>query len=509
MNMYRLHGPNFHLFVVTCCLAFVFAAGANNLTSDPIWPNEYMTISRTHDNLTTPLGPLETVQRVASRSEQHGPLYFLAISIWATFTGSDLATLRLVSIYCGLFTVVAVYRMALITGDHQLALFATIITAFTSIYVFFVHELRMYSLVPFCSAWVIGAYWGLQYSRRDRSRWRWISFYLSIAMTMYVHYFGIITLMAVASYHLVFAPKNRQWARIVFVATAAGITFLPWLYLTIGEMMPTYTLTNSRLDALQVLETLLDVYTNGSWYLGLALVAIVVWRFRYIGRQARYLTLLAVFAVGVALLINEITPIWVARRMRYSLVFLPLLAANFAIALAAVPLPRRLRQLVQATVLCLFIVTFFQFNGSDRLYIYTEGARWKMRATPHFQALLYHPSISLQKDQPVVSLHPSVELTKFTTTFFSKRLKPANLVHIYFGDEGKPVIQSATADIPDLDTFVRKFGSFWLTYNPNETSENSMASIFQWARNYYRSCGVSLNGANIVVEHYVRDSDPC
>ena len=509
MILRRIREPNLQLVLITCCLAFVFATGASNLTSDPIAPNEYMTISRSFDNHTIPLGPLDTLRRVAARSEQHGPLYFLIVSIWATFTGNDLATLRLVSVFCGLLTVAAVYRMALITTDRQLALAATVITSFTSIFLFYSHEVRMYSLLPFCSAWVIWSYWGLLQSRIDLPRWRWLSFYLSMAITVYVHYFGVITLMAIAAYHLLLARKSKNWTKIVLVAIAAGLSFLPWLYLTIDGFVPEYTLTDSRLDALSVIETLLDVYTNGLGYLGAALFAIVIGRFRYIGPQAAYLLILSAFAVAAALLINELTPIFVARRMRYSLVFLPLLATSFAIALAALPLAKPVRQLVQLLVLCIFVVTFFQFNGSDRLYLYTEGARWQLRATPHFQAMMYHLSIDFQRDEPVVSLHPSVELTAFTTTFYFKRVKPASLVHIYYDENALPRIQSVSTEIPDLDTFVARYASFWLLYNPQEASEQSMKSVFQWVRNYYRSCGLLLDDTNVVVERYVRDSDPC
>ena len=501
--------PRHRYMTALLCLAFVFSAGVRNLTSDPIAPNEYMTISRSFENHTVPLHPLDTLNRVSTRSQQHGPAYFVAVSVWATLTGNDVATLRLLSLFFGLLTVAAVFRLATTIGNYELAQFATILASCTSLFVFFSHEVRMYSLLPFCSAWVVWSYYANLAGPHHKARIKALSLFGSTASILYVHYFGIMILAAVTLYHAVFAPKNMRWMRISFVMMAGGLLFLPWLPIAIAGTNTGYILTDSRLNLPQTLWTLMDVYTNGFSFVGMVCVGLIVWRRKYLTSSQRYLLHLAVFAIGTALIANEITPIFLARRMRYSLVFLPLFSISFALALWLIPIGTKWRAGMQAALAISAVLSFVWFTGSQRMYIYTEGARWRFLATPHFQEILYLPSFLPEQNVPVVSLHPSTELTNFTTTFYSKHLKPAPLIHIYHDEFDTPIVQSVAENVADLNAFVTKYASFWLLYNPREMGRQPMTHVFQWARNFYRSCGRNVDKADVIVERFVRDSDPC
>ena len=502
----KSHGQ---LLMVVACLFAVYAFSIAQLKSDPLAPNEYMTISRSfNSDRSQPLTPAETVSRVANRSEQHGPAYFTAVSIWAAATGTDLATLRLLSVFFGLLTVATAYRLASITGDFRLAFFATLITSCTAFFIFFVHEVRMYSLLPLCSAWLVWSYWRLLSSPDFVPWWHWMSFFTSTAAILYVHYFGIFILAAVGIYHLIFAQKNRRWLRISLVAIAGGLMFLPWLPVAIDGLDTGYSIGGSYLNPLEALWVLMDVYTNGCGYLCIVLLACLLWR-RQLNSAMTFILLVTLIAVGIALFVNEITTFFIAKRMRYSLVFLPLISTVFAIAFTLIPLPSTWRAAMLVILSCAWFFFFIKFSGSDRLQMYTESARWQLHTVPHFQEFSYRALIVRTEDEPIVSLHPSVELNDFTTKYYTKLFYPTNLVHIYYNENSAPTIQTSGKIIPDLSAFVAEYGSFWLIYKPHQANPQTMSGIFQWMHNYYRSCGRTVDKANAVIERFVRDSDPC
>ena len=500
--------PSRQFLFVLPFIFFVFAMGAAHLKSDPIAPNEFMTIARSFDQLVVPLTPADAINRVARLSAQHGPAYFALVSAWAALTGIDLATLRLVSVFAGMLAVAAIYRLALISRDKRLALYAAIFASFCSIFIFYSHELRMYAMLSLCCAMLTWSYWSLLVAR-GAARPLWLVFFAAAASILYVHYFGIIVLLAIGAYHLLFAPKDKHWLRITLVAFAAGLAFLPWLLPIIENVMPGYSLSDSRLLAPQSLWTLLDIFSNGLPVLGLALALIVLFRFTSAPPSLRYLVTVTVFALVIALLVNEITTIFVARRMRYALLYLPFFAVIFGAGLRHLPLPNKWRSTAQTLLLAVFIAAFFAFNNSARMYHYTEGERWRLNDAPPLHLLAYYPEIAFSWDEPILTLHPETDFTDFAQKYYSKRYKPAVLAHIHLADDGAPIVRGTGKDIDDLEHFVGQFGRFWLVTDPRAASRETMPGIFHWIYNFYRSCGALHVDFDAVIERFVRDSFAC
>ena len=497
------------LALVGTCLLIVYAICINNLKSYPLTRDENSTIFRILNpyNLSLVNTPLETLRNVAADSQQHGPLYFILASLWGAAAGTELITLRYLSVLFAVLTVAAVYRLASITGSWRLAFFAALIASCTAFFHSHTYFARMYSLLPFCAAWVVWSYWKLQSSPAGASKWLWLSLFASTAAILYVHYYGIFILAAVGIYHLLCAPKDRRWLQICLVMTAGGLVFLAWLPVALEGLITRRDFFAARLNPVESLQALLSVYANGLWYLGIVLMVIVCWRWRRLNRPVRFLMLITCFAVGAAMLTNEFTAVFVGKRMRYHIVFLPLFAAAFAIALTFIPLPRGRRALVQIMLLIALTLSFHQFSHSDELTHYTNMTEYKAHALPPIHSILYHPAIVLSDEAPILSLHPSAKLHWFVLDYYAKRYD-VSLVHIFY-DDGTPVIQTSGKIIPDLSAFVAEYGSFWLIYKPHEANPQTMSSAFQWMHNYYRSCGRTIDNANEVIEHFVRDSAPC
>ena len=261
-----LNGSLLHLIAAVACLLFVFITGATSLQSDPIFNDEYNSLNRV-------LGPPfketrnlpKTIELITQLSPEHAPSYFVLLHLWTKLTGTDLMTIRLLSLYFGLLALAFAYQLALVTQDHNTALLAIFLATFMAFFIYYTRLARMYSLLPMVSAWLAWSYWRVRSPANHVRRWNWLSLFASAATILYVHYFGIMTLMAIGAYHLLIARKDRRWFQISVVVLAAGLLFLPWL-----PVVATDDLAKMAIDRLSMVESarvIVSIYSNGGFAL--------------------------------------------------------------------------------------------------------------------------------------------------------------------------------------------------------------------------------------------------
>lgn len=492
---------------VVGCLLFFWFIGISNLKSIPL---------ATHDEnrslihifahtVDEPQSLQATIAAVASNSEQHGPLYFVLLNVWSRLTGGDLFTLRLFSVYFGLLTLAVICRLALLSRDVYFALAAVVIIALNGLFLFYARELRMYTLLPFFVAWLVWSYWRLL-ETPGRASWRiWLSFVASSGLILYVHYFGIFILAAIGVYHLLFGRKNRRWIQITLAMSAGGMLFLPWLP-TVIKGLDLYTQKSfSGMTAVESITKIASVYSNDFWLIPLGCVLLVIWNRNRLDKLQRFLLIFTCLAIAITVLTNEFKPILLSNRLRYILVFAPMLASSLAIGWSFLPK----RAYMQLLIVCVWLLAFITYSQNEGSYVATKRKSLETRSAPPFYSLVYHPDIEIRASESILSLHPSRKITYITAAYYQKLLNPASLVHLYYDGKGALIIQNTRKELSTLDQFVAEYGSFWLVYNPQETDQQSMSSIFQWIVNYYRSCGRYLDDRDAVIERYVRDSDPC
>ena len=504
----RLNGSQLHLTAVLACLLFVWHFGTEGLTRVPLANHdELRTLSHIFGrSVSTPQSFQETVTNVATNSEQHGPLYFILLNVWSRAAGGDLFVLRLLSVYFALLSLAAIYRLARIVSRHQaLAPVAVIVVSLNSLFLFYSRELRMYTLLPFLAAWIIWCYWSLLDATESVNWWTWLALALGCGLILYLHYFGIFILAAVALYHLLFARKHRHWIQITLALIGGGLLFLPWAPIVLMGLEGFSSKSFSGMNALESLLSLAKVYSNDFWILPLGALIIVAWRRKRLDKPQRFLLMLTLLLIAVLLLANEIKPILIPRRLRYMLLLAPLLGCVLAIAWNFLPK----RAPVQILLAGVWIISFVTYAQNENSYIATKRKNLESLHAPPFYALLYSPNIQVQPTEPVLSLHPSRKITWITGDYYQKLIKPSNLVHIYYDGGGRLTLQTTRQPLSSLDDFVSKYKAYWLLYDPQETDERSMGDIFGWMRNYYRSCGRYRAETDVVVERYVRDSDPC
>ena len=379
------------------------------------------------------------------------------------------------------------------------------IVSLNSLFLFYSRELRMYTVLPFLVAWIVCCYWRLLATTERVNWWTWLSLALGCGLILYLHYFGIFILAAVAMYHLLFVQKNRRWVHIALALIGGGLLFLPWLPTVLKGLEGFSNKSFSGMSAFESLVSLGNVYSNDFWILPLGALIIVAWYPKLLGKPQRFLLILTFLAIAVLLLANEIKPILIPKRLRYMLLLAPLLGSALAIAWNF--LPRRAP--VQFLLAAVWMLSFFTYSQNENSYIAAKRKSLESLHAPPFYTLVYHPNIEVRPTEAVLSLHPSRKITWITGDYYQKLIKPSSLVHIYYDGGGSLTIQPHGQPISSLDEFVSRYAAFWLLYDPQETDERSMGDIFWWTRNYYRSCGKYLEETHAVVERYVRDSDPC
>lgn len=507
MAVSRRLRDNCRLFSLTLCLALVFAWGAARLKSDPIAPAEYNSIFNIFENHFSARSSLaKTLLNVAQKDETHPPGYFLLLNIWSSLVGSDLLTLRVLSIFFGMFALVFTYRLARLLGTTEQALAATIILALTAYFAFYLHEVRMYSLLAMVSASTVFSYASIvQSSARIRVRCL-IALCLSCAATIYVHAFGFVLLAAIGIYHLVFIPKDKRWLFVVVAMIGAGCLYIPWLPYAI-QMLEIRT--SYAVDSLNWRETVLalaSIYNNGLSILAPACaVLIVLYRKRLCG-PGRLIVLIVVLILLVALAVNEFAPIIVARRIRYSIIIAPLWSCVLAMALSVLPRWRQIWWLA----LIVWVIAFMRYNDSPAHYLYTNSFHQNRKQIPHYETLLYEPGLPIRKSDYVLSFHRDIDLGRKTLDFYGRQLnKWRGLIHISNDVDGNPVFQSTDTRYVDLPSMAIWNFPIWVIHNPQETELQSMEVFSADFSSRFHSCGRYLDADNSIVNLYVKRSIPC
>ena len=496
----------FQLAPVLACMIFVFLMGISSLKNDPLANgDEYRTLAHIFSERLDSPQPLPiTIANVVNHSEQHGPLYFILLNVWSRYTGDNIFTLRLLSACFGLLTMAAVYRLGLLTGDRHLALAAVFILALNWLFLFYTRELRMYTFLPFFTAWIVWSYWrllerpGMEYA---------LSLAVSAALILYVHYFGIFILASVGIYHLLFVPKNKRWLGAFFALVIGGLMFLPWLPTVIrGLNQFSQKSFSGGMTAGETIINIASVFSNDFWLIPAGCLLLIIWNRKRLNEFQRFLLMLALLAVTITVLANELTPkpFLLSRRLRYLLVFAPMLTIGLAIGWRFLP-KRAFAHLLMIGIWLLSFIAYYQDGGS---YIATKQKSMEVRNAPPFYAM-HRADIDIGALEPILSLHLSRKITYITATYYQHLLNPASLVHLYYNGAGSLVIQATKKELASLDQFVANYASFWLIYNPHKANPQTMGGVFQWMHNYYRSCGRTVDNANEIIERFVRDSDPC
>ncbi len=195
---------------------------------------------------------LEMLQRVGL--DNHPPLYFILLKVWAAIFSDSALALRSLSILFGGLTIFGTYLFALEafgkdllpagTNDglqphgRGIGLLAAGLVALSAFHIRYSQELRMYTMA---ATLAVFSSWALFRALQPPSRLgRWLLYGLFALLLAYTHYYGLFTLAAQAVFIAALILVRARWSlpqvirdpglrHALFTAAIASVLWLPWL----------------------------------------------------------------------------------------------------------------------------------------------------------------------------------------------------------------------------------------------------------------------------------------
>jgi hypothetical protein len=320
-------------------LLLMFWLGARGLDIDSIWSDELHAIStiiRWPHHATETAVPMtfgDIINGLAERNPYMPPAYFFAARAWAQFTSFEPPALRALSLLYGMLTVVWTYLLGRQLFSRRVALYGAVALASSAFFIFYLHELRPYLQLAFCSVFTCWAYFRLVRTRRRASPLMWAALFAGTLALLYTQYFGALELAGLGAYHLLFVPKTRRWWQVSAVMFAAGLLFLPWIPVMLAGTAEQVERGSEGLSPLALLSELVYYASNGSLAL-LALIGVGTLTSR--DRGARGLWFIILATLGVIIVLNARYQMVAAGRLRYLIGLWPLLSILIGLGTARI-----------------------------------------------------------------------------------------------------------------------------------------------------------------------------
>ena len=228
-------------------LLLVAVLGVRSLNADMLWVDEVFSIGNVGGYQGPAYNPLQVWESLSQNSPQHVPGYFFVLGGWAALTGWTAFGLRALSLLFGLLAVAWTYRLGADWMSPRAGLYAALVVGIGAFYLYFTHEVRMYTMIAFLTVFVLWAYSRVigpgvprrpaasastvpaQFSTYQPNMGYWLAFAVGALALLYTHLFGALVLAAIGLYHLLFVPKNRRWWVVVLILGVVGLSILPWL----------------------------------------------------------------------------------------------------------------------------------------------------------------------------------------------------------------------------------------------------------------------------------------
>ena len=90
-------------------------------------------------------------------------------------------------------------------------------------------------------------------------------------------------------YHLLVAAKSRQWLYVAVTALLVGVTYLPWLSVTLTGARDYVQMVSAEPPFWEVIANVVFTYSNGFWVGAVLLLALAVWKFPRKNRNWRFI----------------------------------------------------------------------------------------------------------------------------------------------------------------------------------------------------------------------------
>lgn len=478
-------------FWVIAVLLFATWLGARGLNADGIWVDEWWSWYNAGGAMFgPPLSPVDIWNRVAVEDFWQAPGYPLLLSAWGNVTGWTEYSTRALSLLAGLLAIAVTYRLGrVVTRSHTAALGAAVALGANAWLIFYLHEMRVYTLYVLFTATSMLLYWLLM-TRRSPRPITYAAFLFSNIALLNTQYYALLTLGVMGLIHLgsvIFRKPDRRWWWVLGCLLLSGVTFLPWLYNVLRGIPLLREGPRQIFNRELVIRMGTDVF-----YLFSSTSTALFMLVAFLGLRARRAWMLWLLTAVLLLLNVAVTVYLRLGEMRYLMSVMPLLALMFGLGVEA------LRQVTirPGLVYALWMASaFFAFGNAD----YDLVAQYSMHLKQPIRE--YAEVVDPRIQDGEVAIYHLGEVTRAAPNQYT-------LVQ-YLGLRRIEIIEPFILYAPEvyewrIDQAVNGANVFWVGYSPDWPSDDwALFDYMMHQRNIF-ACATLLDTQALQVFAYGR-----
>jgi len=182
------------------------------------------------EGISVHLARLDPLTILSARAgSQHPPLYYLLLQCWTKMSGYSEFGVRFFSLLSGVVLIALVYWVMGRVFDRPTALVSMLIVALNPAYVIYSQEARVYMMLPLALLLILSK---LHQLARGEFRLRdWWSLALWEALSLYLHYFSVFSIICVNCFIAVLwwrRSRKVDLRRWIVSQLLVLLAFLPW-----------------------------------------------------------------------------------------------------------------------------------------------------------------------------------------------------------------------------------------------------------------------------------------
>lgn len=238
---------------------------------------------------------LDTV-KVLSRRSEHPPLYYTIARFWAQGFGSSVTAMRTLPALISLLVFPAIYWLSLeLFESSTVGWVAVALTSVSPLFLRYAQESRQYSL---WAVMILVSGIALLRAIRLHTKLSWVTYAVTVVLSLYTHFFSIFVLIGHAIYVAVISRFHltKTTGAYLLAAGIGFLTFTPWL-LFIAIYKP-FTIMQWTKTSLPFLAWLMAYINNNSrvlwawypsnfWLIGLPIFILSIYSIYFLCRQTR------------------------------------------------------------------------------------------------------------------------------------------------------------------------------------------------------------------------------
>lgn len=186
---------------------------------------------------------LATMSRLTH--DTNPPAHRIALGLWLRLLGHSAYNLRLLSVVCGLLTVLLVFFWGRWLGGPSVGLLAALFTAISPMAVYYSREAKGYPFVTLFTSLALYI-WARYLDRPTKSRpLLWIVYILAQALALGAHYYALFAIgaqalwlvISLATTHPERSEARRRVRNCLIAQVATAAILLPWVLLTLARAL--------------------------------------------------------------------------------------------------------------------------------------------------------------------------------------------------------------------------------------------------------------------------------